>query len=348
MSRSMPEINARYLLERSLGEQPVGRFFVAVDRELGGRVTLFLPTLGEVQPGDFVAELQPELERCVPLRDTPYCTLRDVGLTGAGQAFVVVDRPRGTPLSALLQESGRLATARALNIAIQLCDLVHRAHVQGIHPVPITPDSIIVDSASGGADRASVVDLAIHRGAMGRALNSPVHADRFSAPQVRAGHTVDPRDDVFAVTAVLHAMVFGVAPPEMSVFGPADGSGWPSLPGGGLDRRLEACLHTVMLRGLAPLREERFPRIGELQRALTGLEQLRSLSAPAFELLAATRGRLGRGTDVLDVSTPRPGLSRAKAARARIREVMTASIDGGANLSDLDEGGEPKLHLVKG
>jgi hypothetical protein len=191
----------------------------------------------------------------------------------------------------------------------------------------------------------AVVDFGLARGVFGpqAVAASRARSALFDSPQLRAGVEPDPRDDVFSVTALLHAMILGVAPPAMASHGPADGSGWPGLPDDTLDRRLEACLHTVLLRGLAPDRDERFAHIGALQRALTGLRQLMALTGPAFELLAATRGRLGQGPDALDMRTQRPAQDRAAEARARIREVAAIGQTGQANLSALSERPRPRL-----
>ncbi len=332
-------LGGRYAVERILGVQPSGRFLVAVDTQAGGRVTIFLPELGGSgwSADRFMAQLAPERERARPLVDTGYCTIRDLGQTDDGQPFVVVGRPQGVSVAALIQAEGRLGTERAINVALQVCDLVRRAHGAGILPAAATPDAVIVDAQTNGRLRVSIVDLGLHRGAYGSAVATPPPAEHFESAQRRRGQTPDPRDDVYAVTALLHAMLYGVAPPPMAAHGPADGSGWAVLPndGRGLDRRLEACLHTVLVRGLAREREERLPDVAALQRALTGLRQLMGISAPAFELLAATRSRLGRGTDPLDMPVSNPALDRAMEARARVRRVIERAMEGGANLASL-------------
>ena len=348
-TRDPDQINERYIAERALGEQPAGRFCVAVDGERGGRVTVFRPRLDDVSPRSFLRRLQAEVERCAGLAETPYCTLREVGIAADGAPYVVVDRPQGTALATTLRQQGRLSIDRALSVAIQVCDLVRRAHAVDLHPVPISPDTIIADELPGGRMRISIVDLGLYRDAYQGAVSLPPRDGQLLSPQVRAGMLPDPTDDVYAVAALVHLMVFGVAPPEMSPHGPADGSGWPALPadGRGLDRRLEACLHTVLLKGLAADRESRFGRIDSLQRALTGLRQLMSLAAPAFELLAATRGRLGRRNDPLDLGVQRPGLQRAAEARARIREVVSSAVGRGAHLSAMPAEGAPHLTVVE-
>ncbi len=346
MEAHLPEISDRYIAERSLGEQPVGSFYAAVDGERGGRVTVFRPRIDGGSARQFVRRAQLEVDRCAPLQSTPYCTLRDAGLSEDGAPYVVVDRPHGTPLSATLREAGRLSIDRALSVVIQVCDLVRRAHAVGIQAVPVSPDTIVVEELPGGRLRVSIVDLGLFRDAYAGAVQAPPRDGRLLAPQLQAGMTSDAADDVFAATALFHLLVFGVAPPAMGPYGPADGSGWAALPeeGRGLDRRLEACLHTVLLKGLAEERERRFGRIDELQRALTGLRQLMNLAAPAFELLAATRGRVGRGSGPFDVERQRPGIEKATQARNRIQEVVSGAHGRGAALSS----NRPKLTVVDG
>ncbi len=335
----------RYQIERALSEQPAGRFFVAIDKELGARVTAFYPNISS-DTSRFLKAIQRELRRCAPLQGTPYCTLRDVGVTSRGKPYVVVDRPQGSPLSAFLREKNQLSIDDALSVAIQLCDLVHSAHLLNIFPVPVSPENIVLNPQPNGRIRVSLVDLGLQRAAYGDMIANLIRASHFQAPQMRSQQRPDLRDDVFAVTAVLHAMVFGVAPPAMSAHGPADGTGWPALPSDGrvLDRRLESCLQTVLLKGLAPTREERFSQIMALQRALLGLRQLMNLSAPAFELLAATRGRQGRRADAFDVSVPsNPGRQRAHEAGRRIQAVLESNMGQAANLTALKDSANSQL-----
>jgi serine/threonine protein kinase len=206
--------NGRYVIERVLGEQTVGRYVVAVDTIAGGRVTILVPAAQAVRPQRVVDALQHEIERLRPLNDTAYCTLKDAGLTDDGQPFAVVNRPQGGSLAALLRSEGRLSPDRAVSIAIQLCDLVRRAHVLGVFPASLDPDSIIVDSQPGGRARVSVVDFGLARGLFGPTAQnaSRARSSLFDAPQIRGGEEADPRDDVFAITALLHALILGSPP----------------------------------------------------------------------------------------------------------------------------------------
>ena len=327
-----PNTHGRYLVERLLGEQRSGRFFAAVDRLLGGRVTLFFPKLSGISPQRFLNQMQSEVGRCKPLRETPYCSIKEVELSEEGEVMVVVERPQGVPLASLFKDQGPLSIDQGLSIGIQLCDLLRRAHSIDIFPLPPGADSIILEQRPGGHYRVSIVDLGLQRLYAGQ-ISHGNPSQLYQAPQLRAGEPPDPRDDIFQVTALVHLMIFGVAPSTMSLHGPADGSGWPLLPSGQrLERRLESCLHTIFLKGLSPSRAGRFSQVAALGRALTGLRQLMSLSAPAFELLAATRGRLDRSADPLEDLNQGQALKRAQAVRARIHALMDTP--GAAHLSE--------------
>jgi hypothetical protein len=334
MADTRPSLG-RYQPERAVPAPVPGRFEIAVDLEAGGRVTLFHPPRSTQSPQRFLALAKAEIARCAPLRDTGYCTIRDAGIGPDGEPYVVLDRPQGRTLATLLREQGHVRIELALAMLIDLSDLVERAHSLQILPVPVTLDSVLLQPRADGHYRVTLVDLALHRTPLRDVVPLPLRSSSFRSPQILAGAPPDVRDDVFALCAVLYLAIYGVQPPAMSLHGPSDGSGWPAAPteAAVVDRRLEACVHTVLLKGLAPGREARFRDIAALRRALVGLRQLMRLSAAAFEVLAATRGRLGR-RGPLDLPMDDPGLDRAAAAHARIQAVVRSP--GGGSLSELD------------
>ncbi|MCA9545841.1 MAG: hypothetical protein KC613_15665 [Myxococcales bacterium] len=334
-----PTSNAsRYLPERPVDAPVAGRFEVAIDQLRGGRVTLYHPPAERVDSQQFLTVARREIERLAPLRDTGYCTALDAGLDTQGEPFVVLDRPQGRSLAGVLHDQGQMRADLALAMIIDLSDPVERAHHLNVLPVPLTLDGIFLQPRADGHYRVSLVDRALHRTALAALVPAPLRPKAFESPQVFAGAAPEIRDDVFSMTALLYLCLYGVMPPPMGPHGPTDGSGWPTVPSETLrlDRRLEACLHTVLLKGLAPTREGRFRNLGGLRRGLVGLRQLMRLSAAAFEVLAATRGRLGRlgaTAGPLDLQLPDPELDRAAAAVARIQQVYTTP--GGGSLSRL-------------
>ena len=146
---------------------------------------------------------------------------------------------------------------------------------------------------------------------------------------------------VYLCASLLHRLVFGVAPRAPTV--PGQDHVWPALPTHAkeLDERLEACLHTILLKGLSVYPSGRFSRINALQRALIGLRQLTAVSSPAFELLTSTQARLGRRSGTLNLSVPRPGVERAVQVRQKIHRLLEER-DSNLTLEDVlkSEGGK--------
>ena len=332
--------NARYRPQALISEISCGKFYSGVDVRRGGEVTLFYPMLKTQQSARSVSKLIGAiLNQNRPLRDTPYCTIRDFGLDQQEQLFLVYDRPQGAPLYTFLRAQKSLDLDLSLSLMIQLCELLRRAHDLQIFTASITPYNMIIDRSSDGVARLSLIDLGLDRRPLVDAVVAPP-IELSSPPPAELTQERDRRHFVvYLCSALLHQLIFGVKPaaPVTSY-----DRVWPTLPSKGrrLDRRLEACLHTVLLKGLAANPQARFPRISAFQRTLIGLRQLVTLSSPAFELLSSTQRRLGNQAPQLNLSAPKKGVERAVKARQRIHKILEGG-DSSITLEDLmkEEGG---------
>ncbi|MEE2644247.1 MAG: hypothetical protein VYD19_04885 [Myxococcota bacterium] len=326
--------NHRYRVTGEPVTLSCGRLISGYDIRRGGRVTLFYPKFKEqAPPAQQLRKFGPLLTQFAPLRGSAYCTLRDAALSRQEELFLVVDRPRGQPLETLLRAEHGVPFDQALSLTIQLCELIRRAHDIEVYTTTLTPYNLIVCPRPDGSLRLSLVDLALDRRPLSALLPSPPR-ELTSLPGKDLPYESDrSRYAVYLVTALLHQLIFGVAPARPVS---REESPWLALPARGqrLDQRLEACLHTILSRGLAQQPKERFPRLLPLQRALLGLRQLGRLSAPAFDLLAGTQSRLGRRDSPLDLSAPRPGMRRALEARQKIHQILEGN-EVGLTLDEL-------------
>ena len=315
--------NSRYLASEHLSEIRCGQLWSGVDARRGGEVTLFYPLLKEkARPEDVQRALAKGFKQAAPLRDTAYHTVRDAALDEAGRLFLVVDRPEGQPLYTLLMEHKSLDLDLALSLIIQLCELLKRAHDAQLFTSNITLHTLVVAPRPNGALQLSLVDLSLDRRPLSLAVPTPP-SELTSPPHAALTQERDRRlYAIYLCSSLLHHLVFGVAPDSPVTEG--EDRVWPALPQKGrqLDRRLEACLHTVLMKGLSVHPNRRFPLVTALQRTLIGLRQLTSVSSPAFELLASTQRRLGKSQGSLNLSAPRPGVKRAVEARQRIHKIL--------------------------
>ena len=315
--------NARYRPVNRLMVMPSGTFWSAIDVRRGGDVTLFYPQFKvEVDQQELQSALNKAISQSASLRETGYHTARDIVCDAQGDYFLVFDRPQGQPLSLLLRERKTLDLNTTLSVMIQLCELLHRAHDLGLFAVTITPQNIIVSQRPNGAISVGFIDLTLDRRPLSTWVASPP-VELSSPPHTMLTQEKDRRHFVvYLCSALLHRLVFGVEPKAPTISG--ESRVWPTLPTHGkeLDERLEACLHTILLKGLSVIPQDRFSRVTALQRALIGLRQLTSVSSPAFELLTSTQTRLGRKSGALNLSAPRPGVEHAVRVRQRIHQIL--------------------------
>ena len=331
--------NERYYVTEKIMQMNAGTLFSAVDSRRGGAVNLFYPQVDQQSTQKLFKELGKVVSQNTVLRETAYHAYRDVCFDHEKRLFLVMDRPKGQPLYTLLRAQQSLDIDLALSLIIQLCELLKRAHDAQIFTTNISLHTLIVQAQPNGAMRLSLIDLALDRRPLSSHITAPPR-ELTSPPHSMLTQEKDRRHYVvYICTALLHHLAFGVAP-EAPVSNPQTRT-WPSLPRKGrqLDQRLEACFHTVLLKGLSVNPHRRFPRLSALQRTLIGLRQLTSISSPAFELLSSTQRRLGQSQGSLDLSAPRPGIDRAMKARQNIHKILEGG-DSQLTLEDVlkDEG----------
>ncbi len=174
--------------------------------------------------------------------------------------------PAKRSLAAIVRDNGPLEMSDAVDIALDVCDVLANAHANGVvhgdlglHRVrlqwPRVPDGGIDLFTLGQDDTAAVAYRASA-------------ASVLVAPEQREGRPVDARADVWAVAAMLHWMIAGVGPNE------------------GIDLPVPRTLEKAISAALANDPAARPQTIGELAEILSSF----SSSPPErFEQLARRR-----------------------------------------------------------
>ncbi len=314
--------NARYRPVELIATQRNGSFFRGIDIRRGGEVSIFYPLIKTViTPDQLLKLLSPILTQTAPLKDTGYCTMRDAGVDQKERLFVVFERPIGQPIYTLINTKTNFSIDTALSLIIQLCELLNRAHECDLFTATINAYNTIVYQKKDGTYTLSLVDLAFDRRPFSEHIHSPP-SDLLSPPHPSMTQEGDRRKySVYLCCALLHHLVFA-APPSAPVQNTSQHI-WPALPTKGqrIDKRLEACLHTILLKGLSANPNDRFPRIAALQKTLIGLRQLISMSSPAFDLLNSTQRRLGQGQEI-NLTQPKVALQKAATIRQKIHQIL--------------------------
>ncbi|MCC6521023.1 MAG: cyclic nucleotide-binding domain-containing protein [Polyangiaceae bacterium] len=193
--------------------------------------------------------------------------------------YLVMDFLEGEDLCATVEREGPLDTERLADIMLPVISAVSAAHAEGILHRDFKPENIFLVSGRYHHEHPVLLDFGISKpfdadAVTGRrSLTRPREAigtpDYMSPEQLRA-LPLDPRSDEYAIGVVLYQCATGVHPYANEQLALAlvailaGGAPPPSSHRPDLPPELDA----LVLRAMAADREERFPSVHDLGRAL--------------------------------------------------------------------------------
>jgi serine/threonine-protein kinase len=192
-----------------------------------------------------------------------------------GRVCLVMELLRGETLSQYLAARGRLPVPEALAIAAQVAAAMRAAHHVAIIHRDLKPDNVFVAIEPEGL-RVRVLDFGVAKlldgaGAVVTGTKSTLGTAAYMAPeQFRSSRDVDARADVYALGCVLFQMITGAPPyPARNLAEQMAGHAFAPIPS--VVERVGAppFLDAILSRLLAKQREDRYPSMDEVLRALT-------------------------------------------------------------------------------
>ena len=361
IQHAIQEISGYEVVEL-LGQVFSGPVFRARDPELERWVALRLIPCGLVGQGQARFGFLRDARAAAALEHPNVCPVYEVGETSDQGFYLVCALCEGDTLEVKLRK-GTARPGVAVELATQIAAGVAQAHERGLLHGRLRPTNVKV----GTDGQARVLDLGL------ASLEEQTWDSRvlrqdsdwlqgFLAPELLRGAAASPRSDVWAIGALLSAMLTG-KPPSRQDPGVVDLAGAATLP---------EDLLSVLARALAPQPEDRQAHAGELRDELRRLRRtdskpaLRSPSpalVPAGGSLAAKydlgemlgSGGMGVVYKARDVQLGRtvalkflpPELARDPAAKARFfREARAASALDHPNVCTIYEFGETEEHQL--
>ena len=142
-----------------------------------------------------------------------------------GELYLVMEHLDGISLLSALAAAGTeegsaaLPLPRALHIALQVCDAVGEAHLQGIVHRDLKPENVMLVRRGEDLDYVKVLDFGIARldwadRDMATQAGLIFGTAKYISPEGAEGQTVTPAADVYSIATMLYQMLAGRTPFE--------------------------------------------------------------------------------------------------------------------------------------
>ncbi|MFW6067423.1 MAG: protein kinase domain-containing protein, partial [Myxococcota bacterium] len=253
-------LGGRFVVERTVREDAVGRVLAARDQKTGKAISLRIVgvrLIGDAERGKILRE---ECRAIAGMAHQALVTTYGVGKAPTGEHFVACEWVEGVPLSSIVAArtaEGRHVSLRgAAQVLAQVAEALTKAHEKSSHGA-LRPGVVWV--ADGG--RVKVGDFGVGR-AVVRAAGPTALGDTEQAclaPEVKAGQVPDRRSDVFGLGALLYEMLTGRSPADAFV------------PPSQVHPEATPAVDEVLMTCLAPDPDERFESPRQVAAALTPL-----------------------------------------------------------------------------
>jgi serine/threonine-protein kinase len=268
----------KYRVDRVIGFGGMGVVCHATHLELGTPVAIKFVREERDADDRAVARLLTEARAAAQLRSQHACRVIDCGRLPSGSPYIVMEYLVGRDLRSLLETRGPLPVEEAVSFALQACEALAEAHVNGVVHRDVKPENLFAAEGPGGTPVLKVLDFGISKQlsplSAPRSLTdstehmgSPFH---MSPEQMIDPSGVDSRTDIWSLGVALYELLTGQLP-----FG---GESGPQLCANVMTAQpippqahhvdIPDGLARVILRCLEKDRELRYRDVGELAVAL--------------------------------------------------------------------------------
>ena len=210
-------IAGRFRIECEIGRGGMGTVYRATHLGLQRSVAVKIIKSEYVNDTDVADRFMREARTMAKLRHPHAAMIFDAGNLPDGRHFIIMEFIEGATLSEVLAREGRFSPERAVNIAIQVCEVLAEAHQLGIIHRDLKPANIMLNergvcvldfgvakvlasSADATASQAST--------GSGQIIGTP----RYMSPEQCLGQRVGARSDLYSLGVVLYEMLTGRPP----------------------------------------------------------------------------------------------------------------------------------------
>lgn len=216
-----PTLDARYLLERRLGQGGMGVVFQArhIFLKTSHAIKVILPDLVGNDPM-LTTRFRQEALAAAAIRHQNIIAVTDFGVVRGTMPFLVMEFVKGRSLQEIMATEGAMPPQRAWEFISAIAAGVGAAHRQNIVHRDLKPLNIMVQEHVPIAEGVKILDFGLAKIKSGELLGSFVQAQTsglmgspfYMAPEQWSDEEPDARADIYSLGVILYQMLAGDVP----------------------------------------------------------------------------------------------------------------------------------------
>src|SRR5690349_6658478 len=216
-----PTLDARYLLERRLGQGGMGVVYQArhIFLKTSHAIKVIIPDLVGNDPM-LTTRFRQEALAAAAIRHPNIIAVTDFGVVRGTMPFLVMEFVKGHSLQEILAKEGSMPPQRAWEFITAIAAGVGAAHRQNIVHRDLKPLNIMVQDDVPTAEAVKILDFGLAKIKSGDLLGSFVQAQTsglmgspfYMAPEQWSDEELDARADIYSLGVILYQMLAGEVP----------------------------------------------------------------------------------------------------------------------------------------
>ena len=216
-----PTLDARYLLERRLGQGGMGAVFHArhIFLKTQHAIKVILPDLVGNDPM-LTTRFRQEALAAAAIRHPNIIAVTDFGVARGTMPFLVMEFVKGKSLQEIMAQEGAMPPQRAWEFITAIAAGVGAAHRQNIVHRDLKPLNIMVQDDVPIAEGVKILDFGLAKIKSGELLGSFIQAQTsglmgspfYMAPEQWSDEEPDARADIYSLGVILYQMLCGEVP----------------------------------------------------------------------------------------------------------------------------------------
>lgn len=216
-----PTLDARYLLERRLGQGGMGVVFQArhIFLKTAHAIKVIIPDLVGNDPM-LTTRFRQEALAAAAIRHQNIIAVTDFGVVRGTMPFLVMEFVKGRSLQDIMQKEGAMPPPRAFEFISAIASGVAAAHRQNIVHRDLKPLNIMVQDDVPAAEGVKILDFGLAKIKSGELLGSFIQAQTsglmgspyYMAPEQWGDDEPDAHADIYSLGVILYQMLAGEVP----------------------------------------------------------------------------------------------------------------------------------------